>query len=145
MANKFAKGEFFPKNPEKYVGGWPIIYRSSWELYLMEKFDKHPDVVSWASECFELPYRNPLTRKQTVYVPDFLVTYVDHRGNYRCEMIEVKPLDEVPGVRTGKGKSAMKKRLTQEVNSAKWKAARAFCTKRGIYFRVMTEDQIFRS
>ena len=111
----------------------------------MEKFDTHPDVVSWASESIQLPYRNPLTGKQTVYIPDFIVTYMDSRGTMRCEMIEVKPLKEVPGMATGKGKSSRRTQLIQIINQAKWKAARAFCTKRNIYFRVMTEDQIFYS
>ncbi len=110
----------------------------------MEKFDSHPDVVSWSSESISIPYVNPLTRRQTVYIPDFIVTFVDAKGNMHCEMIEVKPLKEVPGVGVGKGKSALRTKLIQAINAAKWKAARAFCTKRGIYFRVMTEDQIFK-
>lgn len=112
----------------------------------MQNFDKHPDVVSWASETIQIPYKNPITGKQTVYIPDFVVTYRDAKGNIRCEMIEVKPLKEVPGMPSGGGnKSARKTQLVQIVNKAKWHAARSFCTKRGIYFRVMTEDQIFYS
>lgn len=109
----------------------------------MEKLDQHPDVVSWASESLQLPYMHPLTGRQTVYIPDFIVTYMDGKGNFRCEMIEIKPLKEVPGMPSGKGKSSRKTLLTQIVNQAKWKAARSFCTKRGIYFRVMTENQLY--
>ena len=144
MANKFLKDEFIPKNPHKYVGQGKIIYRSGWEKKVMETFDMHPDVISWASEPFSLPYRHPLTGRHTVYVPDFIIMYADATGRQRCEMIEVKPYKEVPGVPvTGRGKSAQKTILTQKINEAKWAAARAFCTKRGIYFRVMTENEIF--
>jgi hypothetical protein len=143
MANKFLKGEFTPTNPHKYAGGGKIIYRSSWEKHLMEKFDLHPDVVSWASEPFNLPYKNPITGKHTVYVPDFIVSYMDRNGKIRVEMIEIKPLKGVPGMPTGKGRSGLEQKLVQIINQAKWKAARSFCTKRGIFFRVMTEDQLF--
>lgn len=144
MANKFLKDEFIPKNPHKYGGSGKIIYRSGWEKKVMETFDSHPDVLTWLSEPFSLPYRHPLTGKQTVYVPDFIILYVDGRGRQICEMIEVKPFKEVPGAPVGRGKSAHKTLLTQKINEAKWAAARAFCTKRGIYFRVMTENEIFQ-
>ena len=109
----------------------------------MEKFDEHPDVVNWSSESIQIPYPHPLRRGQyTVYIPDFMVTYQTAKG-LRCEMIEVKPLKEVPGMPTGKNKSSRMDRLKQIVNQAKWHAARSFCTKRGIYFRVMTENEIF--
>ena len=49
MAN-YAKDEFIPKNPEKYSGKYPIIYRSSWEMTLMNVFDNHPNVLTWQSE-----------------------------------------------------------------------------------------------
>jgi hypothetical protein len=145
VANKFLKDNFDPQNPAKYVGSYPIVYRSSWELKIMQKFDTHPDVVSWASESIKIPYIHPLTGKPTIYIPDFMVTYSDAKGNLRCEMIECKPLMEVPGMPTGSGKSSRRAQLIQIVNQAKWKAARSFCTKRRIYFRVMTEDQIFYS
>jgi hypothetical protein len=143
VANKFLKDKFYPLNPAKYVGSYPIVYRSSWEKKIMETFDRHPDVVSWASESIQIPYYNPVKRTQTVYIPDFIVTYSDGKGKLRAEMIEVKPLDEVPGMPTSTGKSGRAKMLAQVVNQAKWAAARSFCTKRGIYFRVMTENQIF--
>jgi len=149
MANKFLKDEFIPVNPHKYSGSGKIIYRSGWEKKVMETFDLHPDVLSWVSEPFSLPYYNPIKpgprgRPNSVYVPDFLVLYATADGRQRCEMIEVKPYKEVPGVPLGKGRSAKKTELTQMINAAKWQAARAFCTKRGIYFRVMTENEIFQ-
>ena len=74
---KWHQGEFTPKNPEKYIGTYPIIFRSSWELVFMNKCDTHPSIKQWASESLKIPYYNPFKRKSTIYVPDFLISYVD--------------------------------------------------------------------
>ena len=39
--------------------------------------DEHPGVTQWASEAIKIPYRNPLTGKNTIYVPDFFISYSD--------------------------------------------------------------------
>lgn len=135
------KGEFIPKNPAKYIGTSKITYRSSWEFTVMTYFDNHPSVLAWSSESISIPYRNPLTGRQTVYVPDFLVVY-ERDGRRHAEMIEVKPAKEVPGLLTEK-KVSKKTQLTQILNAAKWQAAMAFCAKRRITFRVITEDDLY--
>jgi hypothetical protein len=145
------KGRFVPKNPHKYMGpkNQVITYRSSWELSVMSLFDKHPNVLSWSSETVSIPYRNPLTGRHTVYVPDFLVVYLDKHGRQHAEMIEVKPAKETPNFqridkRTNRVRPASKRDLlAQALNAAKWEAARAFCAKRSISFRVLTEVSIF--
>ena len=71
VKTKFSHGKFTPKNPEKYIGTYPISYRSSWELVFMNKCDTHPNIKQWASESIKIPYRNPLTKKHTYYIPDF--------------------------------------------------------------------------
>lgn len=148
MAN-YAKDEFFPKNPEKYSGKRPIIYRSSWEMTLMNVFDNHPNVLTWQSESLSIPYLNPLTGKWSMYIPDFLVVYIDKNNKQHCEIIEVKPAKEdyryVPAVRKNGRKEIISKetKLKQIINMAKWKAAAEFCARRGWFFRVMTEHQLF--
>lgn len=139
---KAHRGKYTPENPKKYLGeSNNITYRSSWEFSVMKMFDMHPHVIAWKSEPFPIPYQNPLTGKQTVYVPDFLVVY--QKGNQKkIEMIEVKPSKEVPGMLAEK-KLSKKDKLSQAVNAAKWQAAISFCAKRGIYFRVITEDDLF--
>jgi len=142
MAGKTHKGEFIPKNPSKYIGTGKIQYRSSWELQLMLFFDKNVNVVAWSSESISIPYRNPLTGKQTVYVPDFLIVTNDKTGKRHAEMIEVKPAKEVPGLIT-EGRISKHTRLAQILNAAKWQAAAAFCAKRNIRFRVITERDLY--
>ena len=88
--NKFANGIYEMKNPQKYSGNKSPRYRSGWEHAFMRFCDNHPSVVNWASEAIQIPYRNPLTGKGTVYVPDFVVMYQDKNGKKHAELIEVK-------------------------------------------------------
>lgn len=140
-SKKFANGRFEPVNTAKYKGKTPITYRSSWELVFMKVLDNHPNVVAWSSESITIPYMNPLTGKQTLYVPDFLIAYIDKKGKHICELVEIKPLKEVPNA--GGPRVSQKTKLIQAVNMAKWAAAQAFCKRRGWTFRVMTERDLF--
>lgn len=92
-----------------------------------------------------IPYYNPLTRKNTLYVPDFLVVYRDKRGQEITEMIEVKPKDEMPGavLKEGNARSLNIKRGRQIMNQAKWAEAVKFCQRRGWKFRVASETDMF--
>lgn len=140
MVRRTRKGEFTPKNPQKYKGKLPILFRSSWELTVMTKFDQHPNVLEWASESISIPYQNPLTGKFTMYVPDFLVKYVDKTGKTHVEIIEVKPIRE-----TLKEKTKTKAdKAAYVVNQVKWAAAQAWCKRNKITFRVLTEEQIYK-
>ena len=91
---KYANGFYTVKNPEKYVGKKQPHYRSSWEFAFMNFCDNNPNVHQWASEAIHINYRNPFTGKNTIYVPDFLIVYVDQNGNKHGEVIEIKPLKE---------------------------------------------------
>ena len=77
MSLKFSQGVYHIKNPEKYIGHGSPRYRSSWEFTFMMFCDNNPSVQQWASESIKIPYRDPLTGKPTVYVPDFLISYID--------------------------------------------------------------------
>lgn len=141
MARKFAQGKFTPTNPEKYAGKKTPTYRSGWELTFMQFCDNHPSVVQWASEAISIPYKNPLTGKNTIYVPDFFIVYQDKRGKRRAELIEVKPVKQttMENARSQHDKAAV------AVNYAKWEAASAWCKRQGVVFRVVTENDIYHS
>lgn len=139
MAN-FAQGIFTPKNPAKYVGKHKPRYRSGWELTFMMFCDSNSNVISWASEAISIPYRNPLTGKQTNYVPDFFVLYEDKMGNKKAEIVEIKPKKQ--SLIESKVTS-LRDRAAIAVNHAKWGAAMAYCKKAGLTFRVITEDDLF--
>lgn len=137
---RFAQGKFNLKNPQKYIGTKTPTYRSGWEFTFCKFCDEHPAIVQWASEAIRIPYRNPLTGKQTIYVPDFFIAYADKGGKQRVELIEVKPANQAHKERLGRSKH---NQAHWVINQAKWEAARVFCKQKGIIFRVITEDDIF--
>ena len=53
--------------------------------------DDNEHVTEWSSESIRIPYRNPLTGKHSIYVPDFLVIYQNKHGKRVAELIEIKP------------------------------------------------------
>ena len=140
MLPRFARGKFYPKNQEKYVGLKTPTYRSSWEQAFMRLCDEHPNVAKWASESIKIPYRHPLTGKHTVYVPDFFIVYVDKNGTKHAELIEVKPKEQNNLQDAGKSQGKKKQVV---INMAKWEAANAYARQNRIKFRVISEEQLF--
>lgn len=137
--SSFSHGEYTVVNKDKYVGKLPVIYRSSWELSFMRVLDLHPNVLNWASESLSIPYLNPVTGASSMYIPDFLVVYVDKNGNKSAEVIEIKPSSQAI---LEKAKSK-KDKLAYAVNQAKWQSAQVWCQKHGLTFKVMTEEHLF--
>jgi hypothetical protein len=136
----YAKGEFTPKNPQKYIGKLPIVYRSGWEFSSMRLFDSHPMILQWSSESISIPYLNPLTRRWTMYIPDFLVIYMDKNGIKHGEVIEIKPQKETMYEHA----KSRRDQLSQKINASKWSSATGFCKKRNLTFRVVTEADLFK-
>jgi len=137
---KWAQGSFTPKNPHKYVGKHTPRYRSGWELVFMQFCDTNDNIIQWASEAIKIPYKHPLTGKPTIYVPDFFVLYENKRGQQIAEIVEIKPKKQsLIESRTASAKD----RAIVAINHAKWAAAKAYCQKLGVAFRVITEDDIF--
>ena len=139
---RYAQGKFNPKNPEKYIGGKIPTYRSGWEFAFMKFCDENANVTQWASEAIRIPYRNPLTGKHTIYVPDFFIAYADKNGKQFVELIEVKPSNQTSLKEAGRGKH---NQLHAVVNQAKFEAANAYCKQNKIKFRIVTEHDIFHS
>ena len=137
---RFAQGKFRLKFPEKYSGTRMPTYRSSWEYTFMKFCDEHPSVSQWACEAVQIPYRNPLTGKQTIYVPDFFIVYADKGGKQKVELVEVKPKNQAVKENLGRSRSNQAHYI---MNMAKWSAAKSWCKQKGIFFRVITEEDIF--
>ena len=140
MASKFAQGKFTMRHPEKYVGLKVPTYRSSWEFSFMRFCDTNKSIQKWASEAVQIPYKDPLTGRQTVYVPDFFIQYVDKNNRVNTELIEIKPASQTIFERVGKNKY---NQLQYVKNQAKWQAANIWCKKQGIKFRVLNENDLF--
>lgn len=103
--------------------------------------DNNPAVINWASESITIPYYNPVKGKQTIYVPDFLIVYVDANGRQHTELIEIKPSTET----TLESARSYRDKLMVAMNMAKWQAADAWSKANGIRFRVVTESDIFKN
>lgn len=138
MAN-FRQGIYTVTNPGKYVGKREPRYRSGWEMTFMMFLDNNDNIVHWASESISIPYRNPITGRQSMYVPDFFVTYRTRDNTTRAELIEIKPKSQS----LIESKSSSRDRAVIAVNYAKWDAATKWARRNGLTFRVINEDQIF--
>ena len=128
------------KHPEKYVGTKVPTYRSSWEWTFMNFCDMNKSVQKWASEAVQIPYKDPLTGRQTVYVPDFFIQYLDKNNKLIVELIEIKPASQSILERVGKNKYNQAQFIK---NQAKWTAATLWCKQQGIKFRILNENDIF--
>lgn len=137
--SKFASGSYTVKNPTKYVGKGTPRYRSGWELTFMMFLDSNDNILQWASESISIPYRNPITGKPSMYVPDFLITYRDKNNQMRAELIEIKPKKQS----IIESKASARDRAVVAVNYAKWDSATKWAKRNGLTFRVINEDQIF--
>lgn len=138
------KGKFTPKNPTKYKGDHTnIIYRSSWELKVMNYLDSNPGVIWWGSEELFIPYWSPVDNKKHRYFPDFISKIKRKDGTVMTYIIEVKPLRETkPPVQKRKTKRYLQEAATYIVNQSKWKAATEFCKDHGWEFKVITEKDL---
>ena len=139
------KGSFRPKNPDKYKGDpTKIIYRSRWELMVMQKLDAHPDVIQWSSEEVVIPYISPIDNRYHRYFMDFYMKRKNREGKIEEILIEVKPLAQTkpPTVQNKVSRRYITEVQTWGVNSAKWKAAQEYCKDRGWHFQIITEKEL---
>jgi len=139
--SKYAQGKYQIKNLEKYMGKRLPTYRSSWEFTFCQFCDNNPAVLHWASEAIQIPYRNPVSGKQTVYVPDFLIVYTDANQRQHTEIIEIKPLKEA----TMETAKSYKDKLMVAINMAKWAAADNWARANNMRFRVVTEFDLYKN
>ena len=137
--SKYQQSFYEAANPEKYIGKKKPFMRSSWETVFARMCDNNPAITQWASEPFMIPYINPFTGKKTVYVPDFMIVYVDKKMTKHAEVIEIKPKKEtsMQFAKTKRDQAAV------ILNMAKWKVATVWCKAQGMKFRIVTEDMIF--
>ena len=102
--------------------------------------DNNPSIQQWSSESVKIPYRDPLTGKHTVYVPDFLISYVDKNMKRHAELIEIKPANQMLKEKVGKNPYNQAQYVK---NMAKWAAAGVWAQQNGLKFRVINEHDIF--
>ena len=138
------KGKFVPTDPTKYRGNpRNIIYRSMWERNVMVQFDRNNNIVEWSSEEIAIPYVSPWDNQIHRYYPDF---YLKVKNGHKeiVHIIEIKPKKQTVPPKTPKRKTKnyLNEVKTWGVNTAKWKAAEAYCAKRGWNWAIWTEDTL---
>jgi hypothetical protein len=133
------KTKFMPLNKEKYIGDInKIICRSLWERNVCKFCDESKNVLKWSFEEIIIPYTSPIDRKQHNYFPDFLIQF-ESNEQVKTWMIEVKPKKQT----FLKENASKKEKITWIINSAKWEAAKKYCEKNNMEFKVVTEKEIF--
>lgn len=149
--SQYKQGYFRANEPSKYRGNPnSIIYRSSWELKVMQYLDQSQNVLAWSSEEFFIAYYSPLDQRGHKYYVDFIVITQDNEGKQQGWILEVKPLAHLQ-------KPTCPKRMTDKstknylyaakqyiINKAKFEAARQFCDAKGLKFGIITENFIFK-
>lgn len=140
---------FIPINPEKYKGSPPIICRSTWETAFCEWADRSQGIVMWSSEETIVKYQDPLQPikngkpKFRSYFPDFLI----QTSKGEVFLVEVKPYKQtIPPKRSSNksNKTMLTENNTWITNQAKWRAAKAYCHRKGWVFKIITEKELFR-
>jgi len=130
---------FNPKNPKKYIGdASKIVCRSLWERNVCKFCDDHPKILKWSSEEVAIPYVSPIDKKIHNYFPDFLIQFENREGK-QTWMVEVKPKKQT----YLKESASKKEKTTWIINNAKWEAAKSYCQKNNIEFKIITEKDLF--
>jgi hypothetical protein len=142
------RGKYKPTKPEKYDGDpTTIVYRSLLERRFMVYCDNTPSILKWSSEEVVIPYVSPIDNRVHRYFVDFMIRYIDVKGNIRTSLIEVKPyLQTMEPKKKNTGAKPTRRYITEVmtwgVNQAKWKAATAYCDDRKWEFKLLTEKQL---
>jgi hypothetical protein len=151
------KGKFIPKNPTKYKGKLPIIFRSSWELAFMRMCDLTAGIESWGSESIVVEYIDntvPAAPKRRRYFVDFNMTVKTTSGKLMKYLVEIKPhVQTIPplapkpvnGIINERARASYALALqTYQRNMLKWTAAKIAAKSKGFQFMVLTEKNLFK-
>lgn len=142
MAKQYAQGYYKLVHPEKYMGDpTRVRFMSSWEYHTHQFFDFNQRVVKWSSEPIGIPYMKPTDARIHRYYPDYYCEYIDVDGVIQKEIVELKPMSQVLPPRAN---ASQYEQVTYLVNKAKWAAAELYCKERGLVFRIITENSVYK-
>jgi hypothetical protein len=130
-----------PINVKKYIGDASnIVCRSLWERNVCKFLDENSSILKWSSEEIAIPYNHPIKNKIYNYYPDFMVQFKNKDG-IQTWILEIKPKKQ-----TYLRESASKiEKMTWVVNMAKWEAAKKYCEKNKLTFKILTEQDLFNN
>jgi hypothetical protein len=128
-----------PKNLKKYIGNTNnIVCRSLWERNVCKFLDENESIIKWSSEEIAIPYTHPIDKKIHNYYPDFMIQFKNETGTHTW-ILEIKPKKQTL-LRENATKT---EKLIWSVNTAKWDAAKKYCEKNNITFKLLTEKELF--
>lgn len=142
---KYVQGIYTCKNPKKYIGTTPIIFRSRMELKAFRYLDNNPNVLSWSSESVVIPYVSPKDGKTHRYFVDLVAKLKSKDGEIKKLLIEVKPERQTkpPTISAKKKqKTILYENYTYAINCAKWSAAKEWCGRKGYIFIILNEKHL---
>jgi hypothetical protein len=141
----YIQGIFHPKNPNKYKGTLPVIYRSSLELLSFRYLDNSQNVITWGSESVVVPYQSPKDGRLHRYFVDLVAEIKMKDSSIRKVLIEVKPEKQTkpPTITNRKKQSTIiYEKYNYAINCAKWDAARKYAEKKGYLFLIFNENHL---
>ena len=141
--SKFVQGVYTPINPDRTTRSRKV-FRSSLELKAFRFLDNNPKVKFWDSERIILPYQG-MDGKLHRYFTDLVVHLEQNDGTIKKLVIEIKPESQTkpPIVSIRKSqKTVMYEQYQYALNTAKWLAATAWCSKKGYQFVILTEKHL---
>ncbi len=151
-SGNYRSGLYSPVNSDKYIGDiHKIVYRSSWEFRFCKYCDSNPNILKWSSEPLQIPYYNPLDKKEHIYNVDFYIRVLRDDGTEGDWIIEIKPESQHrKPVLTQPETLSKLKAYNQHMqlwitNQAKFKAAREWASKRDYTFGIIDENFLFKS
>jgi hypothetical protein len=141
----YKQGLYKPKNPNKYKGTYPIIYRSGLELKSFRYLDNNPNIITWGSESVVVPYQSPADGKLHRYFVDLVAVLKTKSGEIKKLLIEVKPEKQTkPPTHSNKKKQStiIYENYQWAINQAKWTAAKSWCSSKGYLFIILNEKHL---
>jgi len=141
------KTKYEPKNPNKYIGNVSnIICRSTWERKFCKYLDENQNIINWSSEELKIPYISSIDKRVHNYYPDFVFEAKTNSIDTQIFIIEIKPKKQTVKPTPKKNKKAyLNECITYETNTCKWKAAKIFCENKRWIFKILTEDDLFKT
>ncbi len=141
----YVQGIYNCKNPKKYKGTTPIIYRSRMELSAFRFLDDSSNVLSWGSESVIIPYQSPIDNRLHRYFVDLVAEIKMKDNTIKKVLIEVKPEKQTkpPTITNRKKQSTiLYEKHNYAINLSKWKSAKEWCDKKGYVFLILNENHL---
>ena len=134
-------GKFTPRNPEKFRGQYPIIFKSKLESRMMVYLDNNTNVKAWVYEPKPIPYidKSSKNHPRRNYWIDFMAEMFIN-DVLKKVWIEVKSKGETVKPRKRNGVLIVESVKTYIKNLSKWAAAKELAKRSGAIFIIATED-----